>query len=111
MAGRETSRPSSYPGVSARSTSGRRRVDVGSTPGRRRAAAAPALCSACAPLWANTGGSPVEVSGVPARVGDVPTNTETQMNGGGSAYGLDDHIYQRLLRERIIFLGSEVRDQ
>ena len=33
------------------------------------------------------------------------------MNGGGSAYGLDDHIYQRLLRERIIFLGSEVRDQ
>jgi ATP-dependent Clp protease protease subunit len=26
-------------------------------------------------------------------------------------YGLDDHIYQRLLRERIVFLGSEVRDQ
>lgn len=26
-------------------------------------------------------------------------------------YGLDDHIYQRLLKERIIFLGSEVRDQ
>ncbi|WP_166353328.1 ATP-dependent Clp protease proteolytic subunit [Phytoactinopolyspora limicola] len=25
--------------------------------------------------------------------------------------GLDDHIYNRLLRERIIFLGSEVRDQ
>ena len=34
-----------------------------------------------------------------------------QMNGGGSTYGLDDHIYQRLLRERIVFLGSEVRDQ
>ena len=33
------------------------------------------------------------------------------MNGGGAGYGLDDHIYQRLLRERIIFLGSEVRDQ
>jgi ATP-dependent Clp protease protease subunit len=33
------------------------------------------------------------------------------MDGGGSANGLDDHIYQRLLRERIIFLGSEVRDQ
>jgi len=33
------------------------------------------------------------------------------MNGGGQSYGLDDHIYQRLLRERIIFLGSEVRDQ
>ena len=30
---------------------------------------------------------------------------------GGSGLGLDDHIYQRLLRERIIFLGSEVRDQ
>ncbi|MFD2079680.1 ATP-dependent Clp protease, protease subunit [Actinopolymorpha cephalotaxi] len=29
-------------------------------------------------------------------------------NGQG---GLDDHIYQRLLKERIIFLGSEVRDQ
>jgi ATP-dependent Clp protease, protease subunit len=25
--------------------------------------------------------------------------------------GLDDHIYQRLLKERIIFLGSEVKDQ
>ena len=33
------------------------------------------------------------------------------MDGGGSGYGLDDHIYQRLLKERIIFLGSEVRDQ
>jgi ATP-dependent Clp protease protease subunit len=34
-----------------------------------------------------------------------------QLNGGGTGLGLDDHIYQRLLRERIIFLGSEVRDQ
>jgi ATP-dependent Clp protease protease subunit len=25
--------------------------------------------------------------------------------------GLDDHIYNRLLRDRIIFLGSEVRDE
>ena len=33
------------------------------------------------------------------------------MNGGGQSYGLDDHIYQRLLKERIVFLGSEVRDQ
>ena len=33
------------------------------------------------------------------------------MNGGGQTYGLDDHIYQRLLKERIVFLGSEVRDQ
>ena len=40
-----------------------------------------------------------------------PQMTEPQMNGAGSVNGLDDHIYQRLLRERIIFLGSEVRDQ
>jgi ATP-dependent Clp protease protease subunit len=34
------------------------------------------------------------------------------MMGGGAGLGvLDDHIYQRLLRERIVFLGSEVRDQ
>ena len=38
------------------------------------------------------------------------TQPGPQMNGG-SGLGLDDHIYQRLLRERIIFLGSEVRDQ
>ncbi len=37
--------------------------------------------------------------------------TSPQMDAGGSGYGLDDHIYQRLLRERIVFLGSEVRDQ
>ena len=37
--------------------------------------------------------------------------TAPQMNGGQAGYGLDDHIYQRLLRERIVFLGSEVRDQ
>ena len=29
----------------------------------------------------------------------------------GTSLGLDDHIYNRLLRERIIFLGSEVRDE
>jgi len=41
----------------------------------------------------------------------VNSNPHTpQMNAAGG-YGLDDHIYQRLLRERIIFLGSEVRDQ
>jgi len=33
------------------------------------------------------------------------------MNGGNNQAGLDDHIYQRLLKERIVFLGSEVRDQ
>ena len=58
---------------------------------------------------------PVELPDLPARVGDVnetsQQTTETQMNGGGPAYGLDDHIYQRLLKERIIFLGSELRDQ
>ena len=27
------------------------------------------------------------------------------------AFGLDDQVYNRLLRERIIFLGSEVRDE
>ena len=42
-----------------------------------------------------------------ARVANV---NDIQMNGGQS-YGLDDHIYQRLLKERIVFLGSEVRDQ
>ena len=25
-------------------------------------------------------------------------------------FGLDDNVYQRLLQQRIIFLGSEVRD-
>ncbi|MBA2417706.1 MAG: ATP-dependent Clp protease proteolytic subunit [Nocardioidaceae bacterium] len=34
-----------------------------------------------------------------------------RMAGEGAAAGLDDHIYQRLLRERIVFLGSEVRDE
>src|SRR3712207_2470757 len=33
------------------------------------------------------------------------------MSTPASAYGLDDNVYQRLLRERIVFLGSEVRDQ
>jgi ATP-dependent Clp protease protease subunit len=32
------------------------------------------------------------------------------MNGSSNGSGLDDHIYQRLLKERIIFLGSEVKD-
>jgi ATP-dependent Clp protease protease subunit len=31
-------------------------------------------------------------------------------NGQGPSLGLDDHIYNRLLKERIIFLGSDVRD-
>ncbi len=62
----------------------------------------------------------MELSDLPARVALVTQNsspslspemTGTQMNGGAGSYGLDDHIYQRLLRERIVFLGSEVRDQ
>lgn len=32
------------------------------------------------------------------------------MNGDSAIHGLDDHIYQRLLRERIVFLGSELQD-
>ena len=41
-------------------------------------------------------------------VGDVDLPAS---RGNGQAFGLDDHIYQRLLRERIIWLGSEVRDE
>ena len=49
---------------------------------------------------------------VPSRVVNVnETITSPQMNGGVPTYGLDAEIYQRLLRERIVFLGSEVRDQ
>ncbi|MFP5334838.1 MAG: ATP-dependent Clp protease proteolytic subunit [Actinomycetes bacterium] len=33
-----------------------------------------------------------------------------EARGGAQTLGLDDHIYQRLLKERIIWLGSEVRD-
>jgi ATP-dependent Clp protease, protease subunit len=48
----------------------------------------------------------------PARVVPVPRiHTDIEMNGGPAAYGYDDAIYQRLLKERIVFLGSEVRDQ
>ncbi|MDF3045376.1 MAG: ATP-dependent Clp protease proteolytic subunit [Ornithinibacter sp.] len=38
------------------------------------------------------------------------TSTEIAANGPGPQAGLDDHIYNRLLKERIIFLGSDVRD-
>jgi ATP-dependent Clp protease, protease subunit len=36
--------------------------------------------------------------------------SEIRMADGPGGGGLDDHIYNRLLKERIIFLGSEVRD-
>jgi ATP-dependent Clp protease protease subunit len=38
------------------------------------------------------------------------TSTEIVAAGNGLQAGLDDHIYNRLLKERIIFLGSDVRD-
>ena len=38
------------------------------------------------------------------------TSTEIVAAGPGPQAGLDDHIYNRLLKERIIFLGSDVRD-
>jgi len=34
----------------------------------------------------------------------------TSMAASDNGQGLDEHIYQRLLKERIVFLGSEVRD-
>ena len=37
------------------------------------------------------------------------TSTEIVAAGPGPQAGLDDHIYNRLLKERIIFLGSDVR--
>ena len=37
-------------------------------------------------------------------------SNEVVAAGEGTLGGLDDHIYNRLLKERIIFLGSEVRD-
>ena len=62
----------------------------------------------------------MELSAPTARVAHVtqysspastPGTYAPQLNGGGGMNVLDDHIYQRLLRERIVFLGSEVRDQ
>ncbi len=38
------------------------------------------------------------------------TSTEIVAAEPGPQAGLDDHIYNRLLKERIIFLGSDVRD-
>ena len=62
-------------------------------------------------LSANSGGSPVELSALRARVAPVTQTSSPQLAGGAGMNVLDDHIYQRLLRERIVFLGSEVRDQ
>src|SRR5690349_22501907 len=57
---------------------------------------------------------PVDLPVRTSRVRDVNQISQThepRMDGGGSANGLDDNVYQRLLKERIVFLGSEVRDQ
>jgi ATP-dependent Clp protease protease subunit len=40
----------------------------------------------------------------------VSPSNEIVSAANGQMAGLDDHIYNRLLKERIIFLGSEVRD-
>jgi ATP-dependent Clp protease, protease subunit len=44
-------------------------------------------------------------------VGEQIPGMNAPVGRNGQAVGLDDHIYQRLLRERIIWLGSEVRDE
>ncbi len=41
----------------------------------------------------------------------VVPNPELRAPAPAGPMGLDDHIYNRLLRERIIFLGAEVRDE
>lgn len=41
----------------------------------------------------------------------VSQSNEVVMAGAPMPGSLDDHIYNRLLKERIIFLGSEVRDE
>ncbi len=54
----------------------------------------------------------MELPIAPAMVNNVTAQTYGPSAGGGAGIAvLDDHIYQRLLRERIIFLGSEVKDQ
>jgi len=51
----------------------------------------------------------VSAPGPRSRVGDV--NAPMSMAGEAGPSDLDGHIYNRLLKERIVFLGSEVRDQ
>jgi ATP-dependent Clp protease protease subunit len=47
----------------------------------------------------------------PSRVDDVNTSMDSMAGTDIGPSDLDGHIYQRLLKERIVFLGSEVRDQ
>jgi ATP-dependent Clp protease protease subunit len=56
--------------------------------------------------------------GAPLRAGSHFEDRENSVSefgvtaqGPGQGMGLDDSIYNRLLKERIIFLGSEVRDE
>jgi ATP-dependent Clp protease protease subunit len=49
---------------------------------------------------------------VPAAGTDLPTTPAAPIGRGAQpGMGLDEHIYNRLLKDRIIFLGSEVRDE
>ena len=40
-----------------------------------------------------------------------PVSPAPQARGGDSSLTLDDSVFNRLLKERIVFLGSEVNDQ
>jgi len=51
-------------------------------------------------------GLPAANAGAGAAAADSPRAA----GSNGNQPGLDEHIYQRLLKERIVFLGSEVRD-
>ncbi len=56
---------------------------------------------------ANSGRRPVAGADPAARVESMTTRAAQDDR---NTLNLDDHIYQRLLKERIVFLGSEVRD-
>jgi ATP-dependent Clp protease protease subunit len=45
------------------------------------------------------------------RYGVSQTSQAPVARGAQPGFGLDEHIYNRLLKDRIIFLGSEVRDE
>jgi ATP-dependent Clp protease, protease subunit len=45
-----------------------------------------------------------------SQVSEQMAGTTPESRTSGAQMGLDDHIFQRLLKERIIWLGSEVRD-
>lgn len=60
---------------------------------------------------ANMGAGRVSASARRSRVKDVNAPMSPQMAVEAGPSDLDGHIYNRLLKERIVFLGSEVRDQ